>query len=161
MPKIARKMLAHYINTAPASTAVYERLGQDLEELNIEMNPEVETKQNILGESSTNVSAYAAQYSVEPYYADEGTGLHTLLQGIIDGRKVLDDVKTDVIEVQLWEETTEDSGIFVAYKETAIIEVSSYGGDKTGYQIPFNVHLTGNRTKGKFTLATKTFAADA
>ena len=28
-------------------------------------------------------------------------------------------------------------------------------------KIPFNVHHTGNRVKGKFVLATKTFTADA
>ena len=48
----------------------------------------------------------------------------------------------------------------MAYREEVIIEVSSYGGDTTGYQIPFNVHHTGNRVKGKFVLATKTFTAD-
>lgn len=155
MSKIARKFLAHFINTAPAGEAVYERLGKDLEELNVELNPELETKNNILGETSTNLSTYQAQYSVEPYYADEGTGLHAFLQDIIDNRKVLDDVKTDVIEVHMWEES--EDGVFEAYKEEAIIEISSYGGDTTGYQIPFNVHLSGNRVKGTFDTSTKTF----
>ena len=158
MAKIARKFLAHFINTAPLSDAVYERLGKDLEELTTELNPEIETKNNILGESSTNLSSYQPQFSVEPYYADEGTGLHTFLQDIIDNRKVLDDTKTDVLEVHLWEE--DESGVFVAYKEECIVEITSYGGDTTGYQIPFNVHLSGNRVKGKFDTSTNTFTAD-
>lgn len=160
MPKIARKFLAHFINTAPTSEAVYERLGKDLEELSTELNPEVETKNNILGETSTNLSSYQAQFSVEPYYADEGTGLHTFLQDIIDNRKVLDDTKTDSVEVHLWEETSEGSGVFTAYKEDCIVEIQSYGGDTTGYQIPFNVHLSGNRVKGTFDTSTNTFTAD-
>ncbi|WP_347561697.1 hypothetical protein [Clostridium sp. OF09-36] len=65
------------------------------------------------------------------------------------------------MEVHLWDEVSEAAGSFVAYQEEAIIEVSSYGGDTTGYQIPFNVHHTGNRVKGKFALATKTFTADS
>ena len=158
MAKIARKFLAHFINTAPTSQAVYERLGKDLEELSTELNPEVETKNNILGETSTNLSSYQAQFSVEPYYADEGTGLHTFLQDIIDNRKVLDDTKTDVLEVHMWEES--ESGVFTAYKEECIVEISSYGGDTTGYQIPFNVHLSGNRVKGTFDTSTNTFTAD-
>lgn len=158
MAKIARKFLAHFINTAPTSQAVYERLGKDLEELSTELNPEVETKNNILGETSTNLSSYQAQFSVEPYYADEGTGLHTFLQDIIDNRKVLDDTKTDVLEVHMWEE--EETGVFTAYKEECIVEISSYGGDTTGYQIPFNVHLSGNRVKGTFDTSTNTFTAD-
>lgn len=64
MPKIERKYLAHYINTAPGETsAVYEILGKDLEELNVELNAEVESKKNILGETSVNVSSYEAQAS--------------------------------------------------------------------------------------------------
>lgn len=158
MAKIARKFLAHFINTAPTSEPKYERLGKDLEELSTELNPELETKNNILGETSTNLSSYQAQFSVEPYYADEGTGLHTFLQDIIDNRKVLDDTKTDVLEVHLWEESTE--GVFTAYKEECIVEISSYGGDTTGYQIPFNVHLSGNRVKGTFDTSTNKFKAD-
>ena len=45
----------------------------------------------------------------------------------------------------------------MAYREDAIIEVVSYGGDTTGYQIPFNLHHVGNRVKGTFNIASKTF----
>ena len=37
------------------------------------------------------------------------------------------------------------------------LAVSSYGGDTTGYQIPFNVHYTGVKTKGTFDPASKKF----
>ncbi|MGN0661355.1 MAG: hypothetical protein ACI4JX_06505 [Oscillospiraceae bacterium] len=159
--ELERKFLAHFLNVSPSSTATYFRLGKDLEELNVELNPEVNTKKNILGESSVKISSYEVQSSVEPYYADKGDGLHAFLQDIIDNRKVLDDVKTDAVEVHLWEETSEGSGIFTAYKESVAIEVTSYGGDNTGYQIPFNVHYLGDRVKGTFNLSTKTFTADS
>ena len=35
MAKIERKLMAHYMNATPASGASYERLGADLEELNV------------------------------------------------------------------------------------------------------------------------------
>ena len=159
MANIERKFLAHFINATPSSTATYERLGKDLEELNIEMNPEVEEKKNILGENSIKISSYAPQSSVEPFYADDGTDLHAFLQEIIDNRAVLDDLKTDVVEVQLWEETGNNTGVYKAFKDKVFIEISSYGGDTTGYQIPFNVHYTGERTEGTFNLSTKTFTA--
>ena len=114
MAKIARKLLAHYINAAPpvegqpAAEAVYVRLGKDLEEYNPELSAEVESKKNILGESSINISSYEKTGSVEPY-----------------------------------------------------IEVKSYGGDTTGYQIPFDLHYTGVKTKGYFDTATKTFKTEA
>ena len=52
------------------------------------------------------------------------------------------------------------SGAFPAVREECYIEVVSYGGDTTGYQIPFNVHYTGVKVKGKFDVNTKKFVAD-
>lgn len=163
MAKIERKWLAHYINVTPetSGTPTYFRLGKDLEEYTVELSPEIDTKKNILGENSVNLTSYEPTATVEPYYADEGDGLHAYLQDIIDNRKVLDDVKTDVVEVHLWDEVSDASGTYVAYKESAIVEITSYGGDNTGYQIPFNVHYLGDRVKGKFVVATKTFTADS
>ena len=160
MAKIERKYLAHYINTAvpSAEAAVYQRLGKDLEEYNTELSAQVDTKKNILGESSVTISSYEKSGSVEPYYAEKGDPLFDRLQSIIDEQLVLDDLKTDVVEVKLWE-GEEGATSFPAYKEEAYIEVTSYGGDTTGYQIPFNLHYTGNRTKGTFDVKTKNFTA--
>lgn len=47
--KMERKWLAHYIDSNFGnSTENYIRLGQDLEEYNIEMNPDSETKKHRL-----------------------------------------------------------------------------------------------------------------
>lgn len=162
--KIKRKFMAHYVNVAApsAAAAAYSRLGKDLEEYNVEMNANVETKNNILGEASVTLDSYQPQASVEPYYAVVGDALFERLQAIVDERQTLDDLKTDVVEVHLWEpaSTTEGNTSFVAYCEEAIIEVSSYGGDTTGYQIPFNLHHTGSRVKGVFDVNSKTFTPD-
>ena len=156
MAKIERKYLAHYINTAKGEAeAVYVRLGKDLEEYAPEMSAEVETKKNILGETSVSVTGYEKSASVEPYYAEKGDPLFVRLQEIIDNASVLDDCNTDVVEVKLWEEGGD--GSFPAIKETAVIEVTSYGGDATGYQIPFTLHYTGVKTAGTFNPTTKTF----
>lgn len=160
MPKIERKYLAHFINTATGSaTANYVRLGKDLEEFSAELSADVQKKKNICGESSIMVASYEKSGSVEPYYAESGDPLFERLQAILDGNLVLDDCNADVVEVKLWETAT--SGAYPAIKEEVVIEVSSYGGDNTGYQIPFNLHYTGVKTKGKFNPTTKTFTADA
>lgn len=158
MAKIERKYLAHYINTvAPkAEAAVYERLGKDLEEFSPGLAAQVDTKKNILGESSVSISSYEKTASVEPFYAETDSGLFTRLQDIIDNQLVLDDLKTDVVEVKLWEGDGK-TGEYPAFKEEAYIEVSSYGGDTTGYQIPFTLHYTGKKEKGTFNVTTKTF----
>ena len=156
MAKIERKYLAHFINAASNEEAAYVRLGKDLEEYKAELSAQVDTSRNILGANAVRISGYEKTAAVEPYYAEAGDPLFERLQDIIDGQLVLDEVKTDVVEVKLWEQTEEG---FPATREEAYIEVLSYGGDTTGYQIPFKLHFTGERTKGTFDVAAKTFTA--
>ena len=155
MGKIERKYLAHYINTAENGEAVYERLGKDLEEFSPELAAQVDTKRNILGETAIVISGYEKTGAVEPFYAEEGSGLFERLQKIVDGNLVLDQLKTDVVEVKLWK--SENGTSYPAIRESAYIEVVSYGGDTTGYQIPFNLHFTGSKEVGTFDVTTKEF----
>ena len=161
MAKIERKYLAHYINAAAigAEQPSYERLGKDLEEFSPELAAQVDTKKNILGETSILISSYEKTGSIEPYYAEKGAALFTRLQDIIDNQLVLDDLKSDVIEVKVWEGEANGT-TFPAYREDVYIEVTSYGGDTTGYQIPFTLHYTGVKVKGTFDVATKKFTAE-
>ena len=157
MAKIPRKYMAHFINTAAEGQAVYERLGKDLEEYSPSLSAQVDTKHNILGQSAVVISGYEKTGDVNTYYAEADTGLFQRLQAIIDGDLVLDDVKTDVVEVKLWEQA--EGGKFAAIREEAYIEIVSYGGDTSGYQIPFKVHYTGNKTVGTFDPESRTFTA--
>lgn len=158
MAKIARKLVQDFINCTPSeNTASYEVLGADLEELSVEFSADIEKKKNILGEESINLKGYEKEASVEPYIADTDSNLFKFLQDIIDNEKVLDDVKTDVVRVKLYETAT--SGAYPATKEEVYIEVVSAGGDTTGYQIPFNIHYTGIKTEGTFNPTTKAFTA--
>ena len=158
--KIERKYMAHYLNATFAAddgTASYVRLGKDLEEYSPELSANVEKKTNILGNETVSIDSYQKQGEVSPYYAEPGDPLFERLQAIIDGDLVLDDLKTDIVEVKLWGEASANA--YPAIKEECYIEIVSYGGDTTGYQIPFNVHYTGVKTKGTFNISTKTFTA--
>lgn len=159
MAKIERKYLAHFINAAApgAEGPVYERLGKDLEEFSPELAAQVETKKNILGQTSVVISGYDKTGAVEPYYAEKDSALFKRLQDILDEGRVLEDVKTDVVEVKLWEQA--EDGTYPAIREEAYIEITSYGGDTTGYQLAFTLHFTGNKTKGTFNVTNKTFTA--
>ena len=151
--KIERKYMAHYLNAAFGSgTASYVRLGNDLEEYSPELSANVEKKNNILGQTSVVIDSYQKQGEVAPYYAEKDDPLFEKLQAIIDGDLTLDNLKTDIVEVKLWGEAS-------AVKEECYIEIVSYGGDTTGYQIPFNVHYTGVKTAGTFNPNTRTFTA--
>ena len=158
MAKIERKYMAHFINAAKSGEeAVFERLGQDLEEFSPELSAQVETKKNILGQSSVLISGYEKTAAVEPFYAQSGSKLFERLQEIIDGDLVLDELKAEVVDVKLWE--AEETGAYPAVEEAVFIEITSYGGDTTGYQIPFTIHYTGEKVKGTFNVTTKTFTA--
>ena len=74
---------------------------------------------------------------------------------MLDLHSYLDDLKTDIVEVKLWSKDT--AGAYPAVREECYIEIVSYGGDTTGYQIPFNVHYTGVKTKGSFDPTAKKF----
>ena len=152
MNKIERKFMAHYIE---ASEGVFVRLGDELEEYAPELSATVEKSKNILGQTAVAITGYEKSAAVEPYYAKVGDPLFERLQAIIDGDLVLDALKTNIVEVKLWQE---GEGGFPAVMEEAFIEITSYGGDTTGYQIPFVVHYTGIKKQGLFDVDTKTFS---
>lgn len=160
---IERKFMAHYIDAGFGGTGTgtytpsYVRLGKDLEEFNVEMNPDTETSKNILGESTFKHKGYEVSADADPYYAEKGDALFEKLQEIVDNRATGDACKTTAVEVHLWETAT--SGAYPAYREDCYVVPTSYGGDTSGYQIPFTVYYTGNRTKGTFNPETKAFTA--
>ena len=155
MARIARKLVQHFLNSTPIDNATYGVLGVDLEDFSVEFNADIEKKKNILGANSISLKGYEKEASVEPYIADPDDPIYPFLKRIIDDEKVLDDVKTDIVKVELFGEAT--TGAYPAVKEEVFIEIVSEGGDTTGYQIPFNIHFTGNRVKGTFNPTTKGF----
>ena len=150
--KIERKYLAHYIDGSFRS-AVYERIGKDLEEYNIELNPDVETTKNIIGENSTNVKGYEVSGSVDTYYAREGSELFENLMQIINDRSTGSQLETTVVDVLVNASGT----VINAYREDAVVVPQSFGGDTGGVQIPYEIHYNGNRTEGTWDTATKAF----
>lgn len=154
---IERKYLAHYIDVS-FGEATYERLGKDLEEYSLELNPDVESKQNILGENSVVVNGYEASSTVEPYYCNREDALSTHLMKIAMERLSGDDCKTTVVDVLLAAGADGASPTTVwAYREDCVIVPESIGGDTSGVQVPFTIHRAGNRVKGQFDISTKKF----
>ena len=114
----------------------------------------MESKKNILGERSVLITGYEKTGTVEPYFAEVDDPLFQKLQQIIDGDLTLEDCKAAMVEVKLWEG---EGTAFPAIREECYLEVTAYGGDTQGYQIPFTVHYTGIKEKGTFDIASNTF----
>lgn len=157
-----RKYLAHYLDAAfdtKYTACEYVRMGKDLEEYSVELNPDVETKKNILGENSVNVSGYEVSSSVDPYYYEYDEKLSEKIMDIAMNRTTGDGCKTSTIDVLLKPGATdEDEPTTVwAYREDCYVVPQSVGGDTTGIQVPFEIHRSGNRVKGTFDIKTKKF----
>lgn len=151
---IERKYLAHYLDAAfSSSTPNYTRLGKDLEEFNDELNPDVETTKNILGEQSVKHNGYEVQSEVEPYYAEIDDPLYEQLEKIVNERLTGDDCKTTKVDVML----SETGSVLWAYREDVIVVPNSFGGDTSGVQIPFTIYNAGNRQKGTWDVTAKKF----
>ena len=134
---------------------VWWRLGADLEEFNVELNPDTESGKNILGETTFKHNGYEVSAEADPYYANTDDAIFAKLQEIVDGRLTGDACKTSSLEVHLWE-GNEGEG-FAAYKQDCYVIPTSYGGDTSGYQIPFTVNYVGERVKGTYNPTNKEF----
>lgn len=153
--KIERKYMGHFIDTAmnpsiTTGTPSWYRIGEDLEEYNVELNPDTEVVKNILGSTKFNHNGYEPTADAEPFNARVGDALFEVLQGIVDNRSQGDQCKTSALEVHLWEDGT-TTGTYVAYRQQCYLVPTSYGGDTSGYQIPFTVNYVGDRVRGVFT----------
>ena len=159
--KAERKYLAHYLDAAFDTTyaaANYVRLGKDLEEFSVELNPDVETSKNILGENSVKHSGYEASSDADPVYFEYDDALTEKMMEIAMLRKSGDACKTSYVEVLLKPgEGDAKPTVIRAVREDVIVVPNSYGGDTSGVQVPFTVHYAGNRVEGTFDLETKKF----
>lgn len=131
-------------------THVWNLVGKNVEDLSVELNPQVETKKNILDEISIDDTGYEPSISVDTYYADPSDGaLYTKLRDIAMNRLTGGDCRTYVMEVLVDQTGT----VQRAWREEAVIKPQSYGGAQGGVRIPYNIHFDGNRTAGTATFS--------
>ena len=149
--KLNREALAHYLDYSfkrEISTATWEIIGDDIEEMSNELNPDMETLKNILGQTKTQDNGYEPTMDADPFYADPEKKLYPMIRDIALDRKKGDACKTLMLEVVV-EDT--DATNHLAYVQEVIVKPQSYGGDTAGLNIPFQVSEDGKRTKGYVT----------
>lgn len=130
-------------------TPIWFLIGKDVEDMSIELNPDMKTIKNILDETNVRDNGYEPSVDVDTYYANPSDGeIYTKLKDIAMNRKTGDACKTKCLEV-LIDKTT---GPFDAWIEDCMVKPQSYGGAQGGVRIPFNVGFCGNREQGTATL---------
>lgn len=157
--KLKRSALLHYIDAdfntsvSSAGSATWKLLGKDVEDMSVELNPQTETKKNILDETTVLDNGYEPSVSLDTYYAFPAATstadgkLYAKIKDIMMNRKTGDDCRTLILEVLVDQTGT----AFEAWVEEVIVKPQSYGGAQGGVSIPFNINFDGNRTKGTAT----------
>lgn len=157
--KLERKALIHFVDAGfGEGTAEWYKIGVDIEEMSVELNPDVEVVQNILNETSVRDNGYEPTLEVDPYYANPTDSIYPKLKEIAMNRVTGDGCKTKYLEVIV----DKDGSSYDAYQEDCLIKPTSYGGGTDGVAIPFTIYPAGNRVKGTVTIAggVPTFSAE-
>lgn len=142
-----------------AVTQTFEAIGKDNDELTRELNNEVESKENVLGETTVEITKAPQITSVDPcYYRSEGL-LAQKLKSIEWEDKDGDEVIEKFMEVDLTVEPV--SGAYPAFIQEAAIDLKSVGGDTKGLAYPFDLNWVGPKTYGTFNPTSKTFTPTA
>lgn len=157
--QLKRKYHLFYVDANMGSgTANWFLVGRDIEDMSVELNPSVNSFENILGDTVVNDEGYAPSVGVDTYYANTGDAIYEPLLNIAMNRLSGEECKTKLLEVVI--DTVE--GPHKAWQEDCVIKPQSYGG-KGNFNIPYNVHPNGNRVSGTATLSNRvpTFTAAA
>ncbi len=149
--KLEREAMAHYLDTgfhtkvSEAAEAVFEIIGDDIEEMSVELNSDTEQIKNILGQTKTKDNGYAPSMDAEPFYADPDKKLYPKLRDIAMDRLTGDKCKSLMLEV-IVEDTEAENHL--AWLREVMVKPQSYGGDTAGFNIPFTVSEDGASQKG-------------
>lgn len=152
--KLTREALAHYLDSewnkkvADVDEAVFEILGDDIEDMSVEMNPDTTQMKNILGQTKTTDNGFTPTMSADPWYADTDSKLYPHMRDIVMEQISGDGRKTLMLEVIVEDtEATEHT----AYLREVKVTPTSYGGGTEGFNIPFTVDFDGAWVKGTVT----------
>lgn len=148
MGNLSREALAHYLDYSfeqTVASATWEILGDDIDDMSVDLNPDTETKKNILGQTKTTDNGYEPSMDADTYYANPDKKLYPKIRDIAMKRLKGADCKTLMLEV-LVEDTSAENHL--AYVEEVMVKPQSYGGDTSGVNIPFKVSSDGKRTEG-------------
>lgn len=160
MAKLKREALLHFIDTGmhphyyssgtTAVTPAWEVIGEDIEDMAVELNHDTESIKNILGQTKVRDNGYEPSFDADPFYADSSSTLYPALRDIVLQRLTGDDCKTILLEVIL---DPSDTTTHTAYCREVFVSPQSYGGDTVGINIPFTVTDDGAVIQGTVTAA--------
>lgn len=151
--KQARKTFALFY-----SAETPELIGKGIEEISIEQSANVESTKDVTGTTDVTLDSYEKTTALEPIYIAGGNKFAERLDEIEEKELIGNDVIDTFIWVKMYKKTAD--GKYVAWKQSAVVELTSFGGDTKGVNAPCTLHWMGERTLGTFDPTTKTFTAN-
>ncbi|MGN0384601.1 MAG: phage tail tube protein [Lachnospiraceae bacterium] len=158
-----REDLKHFIDTSMgASEASYELLGDGIESLTEEMNPEEESKQYInMSKASNSVKSYQRTFDVDKEDCIEDN-VQKWMDGLVDKLPTGAKAKTSFVRMRLRDAVEGSTGIYRAIKVPCTVSVTSNGGDGGDYvHNVISVKQCGEDIEGTFNISTKTFTPES
>lgn len=152
--KAKRKELAFFYKTENT----LEIIGKGIEEASISPSAEIESVTDILGNTETTLSSYEKTTDLDPVYLEGGNKFSEWLDTLEETDAILDDAVGTFVVVKLYKTTEETK--YVAWEQQAVVELTGFGGDTKGVNLPCTLHWIGERTMGTFNPSTKQFTAD-
>ena len=133
----------------------YEAIGKDNDELSRTLNNEVDSKNNVLGETVTEVTKGPQTTTVDPFKFRRDSKVASKLYDIYKNDKELDEVVEEFVEV--FTEDVVSEGEYGAFKQKGAIDLKSWGGDTKGIDAPFDINWCDVKVHGTFNPTTKKF----
>lgn len=98
-----------------------EIIGEDIDDMSVDLNPDVEKRKNILGKTKVNDKGYEPSISADPFYANPEYKLYPKIRDLALGRKKGDTCKSLMLEV-IEEDTT--AAKHLAYVQEVLVNRS-------------------------------------
>lgn len=157
MAKAKRNTYKIFMNVSESTTKEWEIIGKDIEELSRELNNEVNSITNILGETSTEVTKGNQVTTCDPIKLRDDSKASKILYNIYKNDLELSEVEKEFLEVNTSMPVSGSEGEFEAFIQVGAIDLKSWGGNTTGINSPFDINWIGAKTYGTFNPTTKTF----
>ena len=142
--KLPRAALAQFLSFDEEKWTL---LGKDTDSMSTSMNPDIETKQNVIGETTTDHKGFNPELAVDAYAARTEDSIYENLLDITMNRKYDDESTTATLMECVLDEAVNlsDNKTLTgkAWKEKVTVVPQEYGGDTAAFGIPFNLSPKG------------------
>lgn len=133
-------------------------IGEDNDEITREMNDEVDAKANVLGKINIDHSKGPETTEIDPIAIRGNDKLSAILYYIWKYKLKGDKATLKFAEVTLADkQTSGDNTVYGAFTESAVVQLSSWGGDTSKLNAPVTLNWKGDRVHGTFSTKNKTF----